>query len=250
MCWGGGGGYASPRFVISRHLQVAGFPCFSQDSCCPHCFKCWPHCERQSGCSSLCCCYVVNRPRVRFLHFIFDGLHSWNITLAFKKKKKNQNADFCSLCSNFCQRLIQTRPFQMWSRSRKMRRASTVTQLFWKHTIIFFFPGEMTFNRPEFLSANAIVIRPLISLILISCHCLLYLIWKSSITNLLSALLSRKLPTRTSPLKEEKKSPRENDRNIEDLLYAVKFITLLNCCKNSEITTKSYRQKYFSQSHY
>lgn len=67
----------------------------------------------------------------------------------------------------------------------------------------------MTFNRPEFLSVNAIVIRPLISLILISCHCLLYLIWKSSITNLLSALLSFKLPTRTSTLRREKKIPRK-----------------------------------------
>lgn len=51
---------------------------------CPRCFKFWPHCERKSRCSSLCCCRVINRPRVRFRHFIFfNVLNSLNITLAF-----------------------------------------------------------------------------------------------------------------------------------------------------------------------
>lgn len=87
---------AGDSAAIFAHLRVSSFhvtckwpifPFSHKIPVCPRCFKYWPHCERKSRCSSLCCCYVINRPRVRFLHFMFNVLNSLNITLAWKKKE-------------------------------------------------------------------------------------------------------------------------------------------------------------------
>lgn len=128
-----------------------------------------------------------------FCFLYFDDLNIFNFTFTVKKWEHViifQNADFLSL---FKQKSFDLNALiYNLIKITQRRRALAGTGLFWKHTFTHndfsFFLGYMTFNRPEFLSVNAIVIPALISVILISCHCLLYLIWKSSITNLLSAL--------------------------------------------------------------